>query len=103
MYTSGSTGDPKGVMISGQTMKFDISHALYIHPLVTVSFIPLSHSTDRMRVWETVMNGGRIGFANYHASNWEEHESGLKKQSLLESESRPTNQSYGVEGLMEDI
>jgi hypothetical protein len=61
----------------------DISHPIFLSPLITVSYIPLSHSTDRMRVWETLLNGGCVGFANYEPKNWSEHENGLKKIQLL--------------------
>eukprot|EP01087_Luapelamoeba_hula_P016055 TRINITY_DN4899_c0_g1_i1.p1 TRINITY_DN4899_c0_g1~~TRINITY_DN4899_c0_g1_i1.p1 ORF type:complete len:807 (-),score=81.79 TRINITY_DN4899_c0_g1_i1:200-2620(-) len=99
MYTSGSTGVPKGVMVSKDGFRLDVSHALYVWPLVTVSYIPLSHSTDRMRVWETLANGGRVGFANYHPRNWAEHESGEKKQHLLCTQ----GSSNGVEELVADV
>jgi acyl-CoA synthetase (AMP-forming)/AMP-acid ligase II len=64
-----------------------------------MSYIPLSHSTDRMRCWETILNGGRIGLANYNPSNWKEHETGEKKKHLLKSE----GSSNGVEELVSDI
>jgi long-subunit acyl-CoA synthetase (AMP-forming) len=57
MYTSGSTGKPKGVIVTEPMFTYDISHAIFLYPYVSVSFIPLSHSTDRMRIWETLMNG----------------------------------------------
>jgi long-chain acyl-CoA synthetase len=98
IYTSGSTGNPKGVMITYNGFFEDISHPIFLSPLITVSYIPLSHSTDRMRVWETLLNGGRVGFANYDPKNWSEHESGLKKLQLLNS----IGSSNGVEELIFD-
>jgi hypothetical protein len=29
-------------------------------PLVTASYIPLSHSSDRMKLWEFMLNGGGV-------------------------------------------
>lgn len=99
IYTSGSSGDPKGVMITYESFMEDTSHSIFVWPFVTPSYIPLSHSTDRLRVWETLLNGGRVGFANYDPKNWSEHESGKKKIELLNS----VGSSNGVEELIEDI
>jgi hypothetical protein len=38
-----------------------------VQPLVTASYIPLSHSSDRMKLWEFMLNGGRVGFAFFPA------------------------------------
>jgi fatty acid CoA ligase FadD9 len=36
-----------------------------VHPLVQVSYIPLSHSSDRLRLWSTALAGGRVGICRY--------------------------------------
>jgi hypothetical protein len=36
-----------------------------------VSYIPLSHSSDRYKVWQNVVSGGRVGFVQFGADNWE--------------------------------
>lgn len=36
---------------------------MHCKPLVNISFIPLSHSTDRLRIWETMQNG--MNWASY--------------------------------------
>ena len=74
IYTSGSSGRPKGVAVPESCFRYDVSHPLKVFPLVGVSFIPLSHSTDRMRVWESLLNGGRVAMAHYAHRNWEDHE-----------------------------
>uniref|UniRef100_A0A6B2L0Q6 AMP-dependent synthetase/ligase domain-containing protein n=1 Tax=Arcella intermedia TaxID=1963864 RepID=A0A6B2L0Q6_9EUKA len=99
MYTSGSTGTPKGVIVTEKIFTDDTGHPLYVHPLVNVSYIPLSHSTDRMRIWESLLNGGRVGFANYNHKNWNEHET-IKKDTFIDSFSTSTN---GVEELLNDV
>jgi len=90
MYTSGSSGTPKGVMVSTETFMKDIGEPTSASPLVTVSYIPLSHSTDRVKVWEFLVNGGRVGFAFYDALNWYAHEHS-KKEGLLDSSGSENN------------
>lgn len=79
IYTSGTAGSPKGVMVGAPELFADVGHALNVTPLVTVSYIPLSHSTDRLRLCETILNGGRCGFAQYAHTNWEDHEQHVGK------------------------
>ena len=59
LFTSGSNGPPKGVCVSAKAFYADISERAYIEPHVTASYIPLSHSSDRMKLWEFLINGGR--------------------------------------------
>jgi len=71
MYTSGTTGDPKWVMLTHHNFISDIS-ALYFHPLFDVmknetpngylSYLPLAHSFERLTVNVFIALGGRIGF-----------------------------------------
>ena len=85
-------------MVSADQFWIDISETSFASPLVGVSYIPLSHSSDRLRVWEFLGNGGRVGFAFYDASNWAAHEHG-KKEVAPESFGLDNN----VAGLMRQI
>jgi long-subunit acyl-CoA synthetase (AMP-forming) len=73
-FTSGSTGPPKGVLCLASAFVRDISDRVFSVPLVTPSYIPLSHTSDRMKMWEFLGNGGRVGFCVYAADNWIAHE-----------------------------
>ena len=81
-YTSGTSGVPKGVIVTAQNFYNDISERTWMEPLITVSYIPLSHSSDRLKIWEFMGNGGRIGYAYFAASNWLSHERDKKSSSL---------------------
>lgn len=83
LFTSGSTGTPKGVMVTAKAFYHDIKTRNYVEPLITVSYIPLSHSSDRMKMWEFLGNGGRIGLAFFGHGHWLEHERAAKKDGVL--------------------
>jgi len=99
LYTSGSSGAPKGVMMSALSFVSDIRERSFASPLVTASYIPLSHSSDRMKLWEFLGNGGRVGFVYYDPCNWSDHET-LKKAGMIDTQISGTN---GVEALFEQI
>eukprot|EP01080_Neovahlkampfia_damariscottae_P000077 gene77-4326_t len=62
VYTSGSTGNPKGAMImEDKYLKGILTEYWGYHPLVCSSFSPLDHPSDRNNVTTTIMNGGKIG------------------------------------------
>ena len=82
LFTSGSTGAPKPTAVSSAGFLSDISSRNYVEPLVTVSYIPLSHSSDRLKLWEFLGNGGRVGFAYYAPRHWIDHERSKKAASL---------------------
>ena len=84
LYTSGSSGVPKGVVVSSRTFLSEISEAIYTIPLITCSYIPLSHSSDRMKLWKFLANGGRVHFVTYDPENWNAHEK-VKKTGLVGS------------------
>lgn len=102
LFTSGSSGRPKGVMVSPHTWRRDIGDgpgaSKSVWPCVTPSFIPLSHSSDRIRCWETLGRGGRIGFCHYAAENWLEHQTGKKDRAV--DEASLVSSSDGVETLL---
>uniref|UniRef100_A0A0G4H663 AMP-dependent synthetase/ligase domain-containing protein n=1 Tax=Chromera velia CCMP2878 TaxID=1169474 RepID=A0A0G4H663_9ALVE len=68
MMTSGSTGSPKAAMFTDRMWTVDTGHAMYMPNYRNVSFIPLSHSSDLMRTFETLLNGGCTGFARYDST-----------------------------------
>eukprot|EP01065_Artemidia_motanka_P022221 TRINITY_DN26448_c0_g1_i1.p1 TRINITY_DN26448_c0_g1~~TRINITY_DN26448_c0_g1_i1.p1 ORF type:complete len:1952 (+),score=493.74 TRINITY_DN26448_c0_g1_i1:218-5857(+) len=100
LFTSGSTGAPKAVAFSTSTMVQDCvgSKAEWnaISAGLTVSYIPLSHSSDRMKVWQHLVLGGRVGFCHFSALHWEDHERGGKKDAMIEY-------SSPVDGLFQQV
>lgn len=68
LYTSGTTGLPKGVMLSHQNIVSNVKSVLAIVPVgpetVTVSFLPLSHILERMVCFTYQAAGAPIWFAD---------------------------------------
>lgn len=86
LFTSGSSGKPKAVAVGVANFVHDISgdssERRSFSAAVTVSYIPLSHSSDRYKVWQHTIFGGRVGLCYYAAANWEAHEKD-KKDAML--------------------
>ncbi|MGE8498847.1 MAG: AMP-binding protein [Pseudomonas sp.] len=67
LYTSGTTGQPKGVMLSPRAFAFAASHAvqeLHIGPQDQYfSYLPLSHAAERFLVqMNALFSGARVAF-----------------------------------------
>ncbi|XP_037465185.1 long chain acyl-CoA synthetase 4-like [Triticum dicoccoides] len=71
MYTSGTTGDPKGVMISNENLLVNLAGAdsvvqsigeAFDQDDVYLSYLPLAHVFDRMFEEVFISHGSRIGF-----------------------------------------
>ena len=82
LFTSGSSGTPKAVAVGTDAFVNDISGDFSsgeaISKSLTVSYIPLSHSSDRYKVWEHVVWGGRVVFCFFSSHHWEAHEKDKK-------------------------
>jgi len=68
MYTSGTTGRPKGVMLSHHNILFDAHAALLVGPVdgtdTMLSFLPLSHAFERtVGYYICVMAGATVAYA----------------------------------------
>eukprot|EP01130_Rhizamoeba_saxonica_P000819 TRINITY_DN10727_c0_g1_i1.p1 TRINITY_DN10727_c0_g1~~TRINITY_DN10727_c0_g1_i1.p1 ORF type:complete len:652 (-),score=177.93 TRINITY_DN10727_c0_g1_i1:24-1979(-) len=66
-YTSGTTGDPKGVLLTHTNFIADIAGAYYngIKPTnsdIHISYLPLAHVFERLVLTAVIANGGRVGF-----------------------------------------
>eukprot|EP00742_Colponemidia_sp_Colp-10_P013189 GILJ01014887.1.p1 GENE.GILJ01014887.1~~GILJ01014887.1.p1 ORF type:complete len:655 (-),score=112.62 GILJ01014887.1:81-2045(-) len=66
-YTSGTTGDPKGVMLSHGNMTSDVAGVRLaggrvIQSDVHLSYLPLAHVLERMVHVALIQEGARIGF-----------------------------------------
>jgi long-chain acyl-CoA synthetase len=68
LYTSGTTGIPKGVMLSHRNIVSNIKAVMAIAPIdsdtVTVSFLPLSHIFERMVTYSYMAVGCQIWYAD---------------------------------------
>jgi long-chain acyl-CoA synthetase len=72
VYTSGTTGEPKGVMLSHANI---LSNARATEPIipmtpddVVLSFLPLSHVFERLTMFRSLYNGATMVFAESLAS-----------------------------------
>ena len=67
IYTSGTTGEPKGVMLTHGNLVSNLLAGQTVLPLdqgdVALSFLPLSHSFERMVAYICLANGVTIVFA----------------------------------------
>ena len=67
VYTSGTTGRPKGVMLSHRNLVFDAhAHAMrhvMDHRHIAVSFLPLCHTYERTMLYDYLELGIRIYYA----------------------------------------
>lgn len=60
LYTSGTSGSPKGAQLSDSWWNNFIRNPWSYEPLVGISFMPLTHGTGRMFIYTLIFNGGHI-------------------------------------------
>ena len=72
VYTSGSTGMPKGARIPDRIFKLQVAERLQgdVEPLVVFSHDPLSHMSDRESALHGLMSGGRVGVVSSPVNLW---------------------------------
>jgi long-chain acyl-CoA synthetase len=80
VYTSGTTGKPKGVMLSHQNMLQNAAAGLKVYEIYTddvfLSFLPLSHMLERtVGYYLTMLSGSTVAFARSIAQLGEDFKS----------------------------
>lgn len=72
LFTSGSTGAPKGAMRSYAAFNAMLASYGVVQPAVHLSFQPLSHLSERMLLPTVMIHGGQIAFARGGAQLFED-------------------------------
>jgi long-chain acyl-CoA synthetase len=68
MYTSGTTGDPKGVLLSHANIVSEVAGIRTFDPSLFsendyhMSYLPLAHSFERVVVFCMISYGAKVGF-----------------------------------------
>lgn len=76
IYSSGSTGMPKGIYNTSERWNLFLTHIYMIStPLIRLSFLPFSHTTEKQLLYLTLCYGGIMVLSNGNMENiFEEHQ-----------------------------
>lgn len=64
LYSSGSSGRPKGIVEQQSRWMVQLRRVSNHVPHVVLSYAPLAHGMDRGMIVDAFVNGGRVGFAH---------------------------------------
>jgi amino acid adenylation domain-containing protein len=82
MYTSGSTGDPKGVMVPHRAITRLVKNntfASFAPTEVWLAFAPVSFDASTLEIWAPLLNGGTLAIYPSEFESVEQFESVLKR------------------------
>jgi len=85
MYTSGSTGQPKGVMVENRAIVRLVRNTNYCHfgdDGVFLQFAPISFDASTLEIWGPLLNGGRLVVTPPRASSLGELGKVIREQGV---------------------
>jgi thioester reductase-like protein len=93
VFTSGSTGNPKGVVVTRRQWTEVMRTEGGLWPHIEISYLPSAMAADRTVVWRTLAAGGRVGFGGRGAGLLADLES--IRPTILEAPPAILNALYG--------